>query len=528
MTKIVLFAAVLLFNYVLCAQTATQPSGDGTSSSPYLIKNLNNLYWISQNSGSWNKHFKQTADIDASPTATWFGGSGFIPISDVYTKFSGDYNGNGHTISGLYINRSGNSDVGLFGYVTGYIENLGLINEYVKGSDVTGGLAGHLIDPGIIRNSYTTGSVIETSTAGGGFVGFNGGQIFNCYSRCSVTGTQLYPYYIGGFIGDQEGTAQYCYSTGLVTAINGYNIGGFEGLDNGGTYFSFWDKTTSGQETDPGEYNGLGGRTTDKMKTLSTFTSSSSQNYFIPWDFVNNPYDDTANEDIWDMDTTNKIINDGYPFLSWQNGSAVALPVELTAFSASVIENKIELKWKTETEVNNYGFEIQRSEVSNQKSVLSSWEKIGFVKGNGNSNSPKDYSFVDEKPLSGKAEYRLKQVDNDGVFKYSSVVRVNSLPAEFELFQNYPNPFNPTTTIRYSIPKTEHVTLKIYDELGNEITTLVDENKEAGNYEVQFNAQQTTNNKQLASGIYYYRITAIPKGRQAGEFTDVKKLILLK
>jgi Secretion system C-terminal sorting domain len=213
-------------------------------------------------------------------------------------------------------------------------------------------------------------------------------------------------------------------------------------------------------------------------------------------------------------------------------GIGSPLPVELNSFSAIVKKNKISLEWQTATEVNNYGFEIQRTLLNPPFTTggtqgglpagQAGWEKIGFVQGAGNSNSPKDYSFVDRSPINGKAEYRLKQIDNDGSFKYSSIVTVNSLPVKFELFQNYPNPFNPATTIRYSIPKAEHITLKVYDELGNEVSTLVDENKEAGNYDIAFNGTG------LASGIYYYRITAIPLGRQTGEFNEVKKLMLLK
>ena len=95
------------------------------------------------------------------------------------------------------------------------------------------------------------------------------------------------------------------------------------------------------------------------------------------------------------------------------------------------------------------------------------------------------------------------------------MLTVNTLPAKFELYQNYPNPFNPTTTIKYSLEKTEHVTLKVYDELGNVVKTLVNGNKDAGRYSLEFNGAG------LASGIYYYRITA-------GSFSEVKKLMLLK
>ncbi|MDA3860065.1 MAG: T9SS type A sorting domain-containing protein [Melioribacteraceae bacterium] len=206
-----------------------------------------------------------------------------------------------------------------------------------------------------------------------------------------------------------------------------------------------------------------------------------------------------------------------------------ALPVELTSFTAKSINNSILLAWQTATEVNNYGFEIQRqnqvSSIENQDKNQS-WENIGFVEGHGNSNSPRDYSFIDENPLQGITQYRLKQMDTDGGFEYSKIIEVElDVPTKFELSQNYPNPFNPTTTIQYSIPSIQIplfggvrgglVTLKIYNTLGQEVATLVNEKQTPGKYEVEFNAEQ------LTSGIYIYRLVS-------GEFISSKKLLLLK
>ena len=160
----------------------------------------------------------------------------------------------------------------------------------------------------------------------------------------------------------------------------------------------------------------------------------------------------------------------------------------------------------------------------------SSWEKIGFVNGNGNSNSPKNYSFNDKTVTGGKYSYRLKQIDNDGQFEYSNIIEVDiNLPLEFSLNQNYPNPFNPSTTIKYTIPSVtlspdknginsvegSRVQLKIYDVLGNEVATLVDENKPAGSYEVNFDAGN------LSNGVYFYKL-------QAGNFVQTKKMLLIK
>ena len=131
-----------------------------------------------------------------------------------------------------------------------------------------------------------------------------------------------------------------------------------------------------------------------------------------------------------------------------------ALPVELSSFTASIVGQKILLMWRTETEVSNYGFEVERAVVNTKtKKQGVEFSKIGFVEGNGNSNSPKNYSFTDEKPFGGsKFQSRLKQIDADGQSQYSDIVEVEVVPAKFELSQNFPNPFNPTTTIGFGIP----------------------------------------------------------------------------
>jgi hypothetical protein len=195
-----------------------------------------------------------------------------------------------------------------------------------------------------------------------------------------------------------------------------------------------------------------------------------------------------------------------------------ALPVELTTFSAMAKNNKVEIEWETATEVNNYGFNIERALLNKND-----WEKIGFVEGYGNSNSIKHYRFVDDHVSSGKYYYRLKQIDIDGKFKYSKMVEVNlEFPGKYELSQNYPNPFNPATTIQYTIPllETLHTTsqrvlLKVYNILGKEVATLVNKQQAPGVYKVIFDG---TN---LPSGIHFYTL-------QVGNFIQTKRMILLK
>ncbi len=236
-------------------------------------------------------------------------------------------------------------------------------------------------------------------------------------------------------------------------------------------------------------------------------------------------------------------INSGDPLL-----------VEFSFFIAMLNEkNKVILEWQTITEMNNYGFVVERKKLKSKNH----WEEIGFVNGAGNSNSPKEYFFTDNMVESGKYSYRLKQIDIDGTYEYSNIVEVNvGSPSRFKLKQNYPNPFNPTTTIKYAIPSSiasdpdlsgdrsnlsnnsqnkqivhgtlratnltssnsrndANVRLIVYDVLGRKIATLVNQRQLPGNYSVQFNASN------LPSGVYFYTL-------RVGDFTVTKKMLLLK
>ena len=197
--------------------------------------------------------------------------------------------------------------------------------------------------------------------------------------------------------------------------------------------------------------------------------------------------------------------------VSYWNPRDYPLPVELAYFAGVINGNKIELHWLTETEVNNYGFDIERT-----KDNLN-WLTIGFVEGYGNSNSPKQYIFIDNDiNQSGTYYYRLKQIDNDGTFEYSDVISVEvDVPNKFYLSQNYPNPFNPETRIDFTLPEKKLVTIRVYNTLGEQVAELANEEKEAGSYSVTFHASR------LPSGVYIYRL-------QTSEFAEIKKMTFLK
>jgi hypothetical protein len=190
------------------------------------------------------------------------------------------------------------------------------------------------------------------------------------------------------------------------------------------------------------------------------------------------------------------------------DGSVV--PVELTSFTATANGKEVILNWSTATELNNQGFEIERSENN------ISFYKIGFVPGFGTTTELKSYSYSDQSVNSGTYYYRLKQVDYDGSYEYSDLVEVEITSlTEFALEQNYPNPFNPSTTIGFGIQNKSNVKITILNAIGEEVAIVLNEESEAGFHQVEFNAIG------LPSGVYFYRL-------QAGDFIQTKKMVLMK
>jgi hypothetical protein len=213
-------------------------------------------------------------------------------------------------------------------------------------------------------------------------------------------------------------------------------------------------------------------------------------------------------------------LNDASTDAAWTLLSS--LPIQLASFAGAMDGGDVLLKWNTVSEVNNYGFDIQR-----KAGGAAEWTKVGFVAGHGTTVEPHAYLFRDDIASSGSYSYRLKQLDVDGRFSYTEpiiiavaegttgVVEAPATPTAVSLMQNYPNPFNPSTTIRFGVPARTHVALAVYSSIGQLVATLVDEEMSAGYHDVRFDAAG------LSSGTYYYRLLT-PNHSQTMAFSLVK------
>jgi hypothetical protein len=278
------------YPHFLIPPTAEAPTqGDGTVENPYQLSHINHLYWVSQNTGLWNKYFLQTADIDAFRTGALE--KGWTPIGNSSTAFTGSYNGGGYKIDGLYINQNTLSYVGMFGLSSGAeIKNTGLTNITIAkgGSSATGGLVAYIYSSTKILSCYTTGSVFSAGNLVGGLVGLsNSSKIINCFSHCSVQGNNQ----VGGLLGwnSTSGLLKYAYSTGSVTGST--NTGGLVGTNAASVIMCLWNTETSGQATSAGGT----GKTTAELKDMETFLN-------VGWNLIV----------LWKI---NSAMNEGYPHL---------------------------------------------------------------------------------------------------------------------------------------------------------------------------------------------------------------------
>ena len=463
------------------------PNGDG-SSTPYQINGLNQLYWLSQNSSYWSDDFDQVTDIDASATSSWDSGNGFSPIGKNSYRFTGTYNGDGHTIDALFINRPTTDYIGLFGFTNGAtIENLGVTNVDITGQNNVGGLVGRNHNA-TISNSYSTGSVSGNIRVGG-LVGdnFSSATISNCYSTGSISGSS----YVGGLVG---------VNTAAVTDC-------------------FWDIQTSGQDNSAGGT----GKTTAEMTT----DAHSYPNFYTDagWDFKG-----VGAEGIWNIGNGK---NDGYPYLDWQYpGDPATLPVTLSTFTAQFLNNTPTLYWTTQSETDNMGWFVYR----NVENDFTTSEKISeFIEGHGTTTQQQSYIYEDniENPKVGDTYYYwLESIDYSGIINHYDKVAQLIIPEIYDpggglvpvpeiygLLQNEPNPFIESTKISFNLHKTAQVELNIYNLKGQLVKSLY--SGMTSSQSLAWDGSDAAGQK-LSAGVYLYKMIV------NGKTEDVKKLILMR
>ncbi len=545
----------VLFSYMY--SDGIQPQGQGNSSQPYEIETLDNLLWVSTNSSCWNCHFIQVSDIDAFSTRNWNQGKGFSSIgSDENNYFQGFYNGNGFVIENLYINRTFDGDfywnIGLFGYINGaVIENVSLKNVDISGDHDIGGFVGLAINSSIIRNCFCSGEIYGWSAVGG-IAGcqFGNSQIVNCYSTAQITGNNI----LGGIVGFDQ---------------------------NSQTIDSFWDVDVSGISTSSGGT----GKSTVEMKTISTFTDTSTPGLSSPWDFLNNPYNDTSDNDIWHIDP---IINDGYPYICLQDTVTVSVCdfsvssnlcwVDSTVhFQNLSIGSYIQYVWDFENDgiIDSYDTNpqtiyqiagtydvrltaetisdetiklkenfITALEFSPSQSVITmeSYDDIEFSIYGGGDNSEITYQwYINGIAQSATADTFTFSYNDNSTFEVECAIYLDDshlsktwiVESTIENNENdvyyanditvniAPNPFNPSTVISFDLVSSCNIILSVYNLKGQIVKRLHEGELSEGKHSINWNGKDE-NNRVASSGIYYIML------KRAGEKQIVKKCILLK
>jgi hypothetical protein len=362
----------------------------------------------------------------------------------------------------------------------------------VTGTQYTGGLVGYN-NSSTVSKCYSSGSV--SGTAGvGGLVGWNmtSSTLSNSYSRGDVTRSSGGQTYFGGFVGGNEATIQYCYSTGNVNCGSS-TTKGFVGYNNGGSYTSnFWDEEASNQST----ATGATAKNTAEMKTTSTFTSAG-------WDFTN----------VWG------IVGSNYPTFDPDH----SLPVGLVSFSAQTDGHSVALSWITESEVDNLGYILERSVEDGNWVQVASYQTNNALKGQGNTSNRTEYAFTDANVETGKAySYRLSDVSTQGeITAYASLsIKVDNPPETTAMENAYPNPFNPQTYIAYHLAEGSDVKITAFDLLGRSVKELYSGHQYAGSYHVYWNGSYE-NGAKAPSGNYIIRM-------QTENNTQAQKVTFMK
>ena len=430
--------------------TAVMPTnGTGTESDPYEIENLANLRWLSETTSEWSKHFVQMADIDATETANWNEGEGFSPIGiDEENSFTGNYNGNFHKISNLYIYRPNDDYQGLFGYQIKSITNLILENVDITGKDYVGGIAGYggyniektSVSGSVKGNRYVGGisgsgrGIYESFSEGyiEGDIGVGGisgdarsgiTRILNCYSRATISGRVS----VAGIIGEgpdcepdwgSAGQVNYNYFAGIIENATPQHSGAIFGSYSTEAQqyllgFNFWEKDLTG--IDWGTTGSAYYFTTAEMKNTLTYLSGY-------WEMLS-----IRTNAIWDI---NSEINDGYPYLVWTHTIETQDAVEPIVGNGSEenpyqIANLANLRWLYENEDVWDKYFIQTADIDAKEAKY--WERrnrIGTSQTNFTGSYNGNFNIIDNLTIE-----LFGVIDNATIEK---VVVTNALYANYD------------------------------------------------------------------------------------------------
>ncbi len=441
----------------------------------YAIGNSNTTSYVSLTvSRNQVYNVSSTGAVDLRGMSMFFFAGSFANINNNFISLT-QANTNASVILGIIMGVNGTNT---------YTTNL-YYNSVRIGGVHTGGAVGTVVSAGISRQDN------------------NAGSVFNMLNNVAINdrsaGTAGAPgvYHVGFANTNAFGTLNINYNTYYGT--NGVV---------GNAYSAFWGAVVYDNSS---------------LVTYKAAALPNEQNTrFLPVNFISNTDLHLTAPSIGDLNLAGISIpsvtfdidgqvRNSTPYIG-ADENVVPLPVELASFTSSVNVNKVTLNWSTVTELNNSGFDIERA-----SSGTGSYTKVGNVAGRGNSNTTVNYTFNENNVASGRYNYRLKQIDFNGNFKYynlSSEVIVG-IPAKYDLSQNYPNPFNPTTKINYTLPADGKVSIKLFDMAGKEVANIVNTVQTAGYYSVDFNASN------LSSGTYFYTITA-------NNFVATKKMMLVK
>ena len=496
------------------------PAGDGSEESPFQVENVEQLQEIVR----LEDHYIQVDDIDAEETESWNEGTGFHPIGTTSAPFSGTYNGDGYEITDLTIQRN-LSNQGLFGLIhDGLIKNVTVINAEISGGNNVGVLSGQ--NNGVISQSQTTGTVNGAQNVGG-MAGQNSGEIQQSHSAVEVTGDSGNEWRVGGLVGlnsdgiisdsyangsvtgesetgglvgwnNTDGMISHSYATGDVSGSSTY--GGLIGFNSATVDSCYWDTETSGQSA------GFGGQGSDaSSEGVAGLTTAEMQGP----DAEDNMPGLTFGQ-VWAAE------DDVYPALLWSIRSEMVV-LSSPGDEEDQVDRKPTFEWEELIYSDAYHIQVSDSDgfsdlILNKEAIESTVFEVSDEELEAETSHYWRVRAVNE---AGKSEWSETRSFTTGQTATSGSEDLADQPQSYELNQNYPNPFNPTTQITFAIPEDTHVTLEVYDALGQRVATLVDEPKNIGYYEYQFDGSD------LASGVYLYRL-------QTDSFSKTQQMMFVK